>query len=144
MTDSIYTTSNTDRMFLYAWYEKTNKEETKFGQRYVFAGQDPYQECLKRVRESVGVRKDLFDDGTIVLCIIWDVTELAIKNGMMDKKSKFDDFLRSKVGNRKQNEVHNLTAEVLVERVDEILRKSNQPRPVLKVVFLLLLFLHMF
>jgi len=133
MTDSIYTTSNTDRMFLYAWYEKTNKEETKFGQRYVFAGQDPYQECLKRVRESVGVRKDLFDDGTIVLCTIWDVTELAIKNGMMDKKSKFDDFLRSKVGNRKQNEVHNLTAEVLVERVDEILRKSNQPRPVVKL-----------
>ena len=133
MTDSIYTTSNTDRMFLYAWYEKTNKEETKFGQRYVFAGQDPYQECLNRIRESVGVRKDLFDDGTIVLSTIWDVTELAVENGMMHKKSKFDDFLRSKVGNRKQNEVHNLTAEVLVERVDEILRKSNQPRPVVKL-----------
>jgi len=133
MNQSIYTVSDLDRMFLYAWYEKTNKEETKFGQRYVFAGQDPYQECLKRVRESVGVRKDLFDDGTIVLCTIWDVTELVIKNGMMDKKSKFDDFLRSKVGNRKQNEVHNLTAEVLVERVDEILRKESQPRPDVKL-----------
>lgn len=133
MTDSIYTTSNKDRMFLYAWYEKTNKGETKFGQRYVFAGQDPYQECLNRIRESLGVRKDLFDDGTVVLSTIWDVTELAIENGMMDKKSKFDDFLRSKVGNRKQNEVHNLTAEVLVERVDEILRKSKQPRPVVKL-----------
>jgi hypothetical protein len=133
MTDLIYTTSNFDRMFLYAWYEKTNKEETKLGQRYVFAGQDPYQECLNRIRESVGVRKDLFDDGTIVLSTIWDVTKLAIDNGMMNKKSKFDDFLRSKVGNRKQNEVHNLTDDVLVERVDEILRKSNQPRPVVKL-----------
>lgn len=133
MTDSIYTTSNSDRMFTYVWYDKRNPNECKFGQRYVFAGQDPYQECLNRIRESVGVRKDLFDDGTIVLSTIWDVTELAIENGMMDKKSKFDDFLRSKVGNRKQNEVHNLTAEVLVERVDEILRKSKQPRPVVKL-----------
>ena len=133
MTNSIYTTSNTDRMFLYAWYEKTNKGETKFGQRYVFAGQDPYQECLNRIRESVGVRKDLFDDGTIVLSTIWDVTKLAIENGMMNKKSKFDDFLRVKIGKRKQGEVHNMTSEVLVEKVDEILREERQPRPEVKL-----------
>lgn len=120
-------------MFVYAWYEKNNKNQTKFGQRFVFAGQDPYQECLKRIRESIGVRKDLFDDGTIVLSMIWDVTELATKNGMMDKKSKFDDFLRTKIGNRKQNEVHNLTAEVLVDKVNEILRQENQPRPDVKL-----------
>jgi hypothetical protein len=133
MNKPIYTVSDIDRMFLYAWYEKTNKSETKLGQRFVFAGQDPYQECLNRIRESVGVRKDLFDDGTIVLSTIWDVTELAIKNNMMDKKSKFDDFLRPKIGNRKQNEVHNMTTDVLVDKVNEILRKENQPRPEVKL-----------
>lgn len=133
MNKPIYTVSDIDRMFLYAWYEKTNKSETKLGQRFVFAGQDPYQECLNRIRESVGVRKDLFDDGTIVLSTIWDVTELAIKNNMMDKKSKFDDLLRPKIGNRKQNEVHNMTTDVLVDKVNEILRKENQPRPEVKL-----------
>jgi len=130
MKKSIYTVSDLDRMFVYAWYEKNNKNETKFGQRFVFDGQDPYQECLKRIRESVGVRKDLFDDGTITLSMIWDVTELATKNGMMDKKSKFDDFLRTKIGRRKQNEVHNLNVDELIDKVNEILRKEKQPRPI--------------
>lgn len=133
MNDSIYTTTNSDRMFVYAWYEKNNDQETKFGQRFVFAGQDPYVECEKRVRESVGVRKDLFDDGTIVLSMIWDVTELAEKNGMMDKKSKFDDFLRNKIGKLKQGEVHSIKSDILVEKVNEILRKENQPRPEVKL-----------
>lgn len=133
MTQSIYTVSDYNRMFVYAWYEKNNDKETKFGQRFVFAGQDPYEECLKRVRESIGVRKDLFDDGTIVLSMIWDVTELAEKNGMMDKKSKFDDFLRTKIGKRKQGEVHNMTSEILIEKVNDILRKENQPRPEVKL-----------
>ena len=88
MIKSIYTVSDLNRMFVYAWSEKTNEQVSKFGQRFVFAGQDPYEECLKRIRESIGVRKDLFDDGTIELSMIWDVTELADKNGMMDKKSK--------------------------------------------------------
>lgn len=129
MNESIYTVSDLNRMFVYSWYEKTNKQETKFGQRFVFAGQDPYVECLKRVRESIGVRKDLFDDGTIVMSMIWDVTELAEKNGMMDKKSKFDDFLRNKIGKCKQGEVHNMTSDILVEKVNDILRKEGQPRP---------------
>lgn len=129
MNNTIYTVSDLNRMFVYAWYEKTNDQETKFGQRFVFAGQDPYIECLKRVRESIGVRKDLFDDGTIVLSMIWDVTELADKNGMMDNKSKFDDFLRTKIGKRKQGEVHNMASEILVEKVNDILREEGQPRP---------------
>jgi acetyl-CoA carboxylase biotin carboxylase subunit len=103
-------------MFVYAWSEKTNKKESKFGQRFVFAGQDPYEECLKRIRESIGVRKDLFDDGTIVLSEIWDVTKFAEEKNMMSKKSKFDDFLRNRIGRVKQGEVHNLTIEFLVDK----------------------------
>ena len=133
MKNSIYTTSVFDRMFVYAWYEKTNEKQSKFGQRFVFAGQDPYQECLKRIRESIGVRKDLFDDGTIVLFEIWDVTKFAEEKNMMSKKSKFDDFLRNRIGGVKQGEVHNLTVEILVDRVNEILREENQPRPEVKL-----------
>lgn len=133
MSQSIYTVSDLNRMFFYAWFEKTNPSETKFGQRFVFAGQDPYVECLKRVRESIGVRKDLFDDGTIVMSMIWDVTESAEKNGMMDKKSKFDDFFRNKIGKRKQGEVHNMKSEILIEKVNDILRKEGQPRPEVKL-----------
>ena len=51
----------------------------------------------------------------IVLSMIWDVTELAEKNGMMDKKSKFDNFLRTKIGKRKQGEVHSMSSDILVE-----------------------------
>jgi thymidine kinase len=119
-----------DRMFFYAWYEKTNPNETKFGQRYVFANQNPFEECLNRVRESIGVRKDLFDDGTIIMPIIWNVTELAIKYGMMDKKSKFDDFVRKQIGKRKgTSEVHAMNCETLTDKVNEYLRKEKQPRP---------------
>jgi hypothetical protein len=126
----IYTFSNHNRLFVYAWYLKTNKNETKFGQRYVFAGQDPYVECLKRIRESFDTRKDLFDDGTVVVAEIWDVTEIATKNGMMSNKSRFDDFLRKQIGCVKQSEVHNMSADVLVEKVNDILRKEKQPRPI--------------
>lgn len=122
-------------MFLYAWYEKTNPNETKFGQRFVFSGQDPFKECLNRIRESIGVRKDLFDDGTIVLSMIWDVTELAVEYGMMDKKSKFDDHVRKQIGRRKgkTGEIHNMGYETLIDKVNEFLRKKNQPRPDVKL-----------
>jgi hypothetical protein len=123
MKDTIYKVSDLDRMFVYAWYLKTNEKETKFGQRFVFAGQDPYVECLKRIRESFDTRKDLFDDGTVVVAEIWDVTEMATKYGMMSVKSKFDDFLRKQIGRVKQSEVHNMSADVLVEKVNDILRK---------------------
>jgi hypothetical protein len=131
MKESLYSPSELNRMFLYAWYEKTNPNETKFGQRFVFSGQDPLEECMNRIRESIGVRKDLFDDGTIVVSMIWDVTELAIKYGMMDKKSKFDDYVRKQIGRRKgtSGEVHNMDCDTLIDKVNEFLRKEKQSRP---------------
>jgi hypothetical protein len=131
MKESLYSPSELNRMFLYAWYEKTNPNETKFGQRFVFSGQDPLEECMNRIRESIGVRKDLFDDGTIVVSMIWDVTEVAIKYGMMDKKSKFDDYVRKQIGRRKgtSGEVHNMDCDTLIDKVNEFLRKEKQSRP---------------
>jgi hypothetical protein len=133
MENLIYAVSDTDRIFVYAWYEKTNPNQTKFGERYVFAGQDPYEECSSRIRESTGVRKDLYDDGTIVIPMIWDVTEYAIKYDKFHPKSKVDDLIRKEIGYVKKNEVHNLNYNLLVDKVNDILRKENQPRPVVSL-----------
>lgn len=135
MLKSLYTVVNFDRMFFYSWYEKNSDNETKFGQRFVFSGQDPYEECLKRIRESLGVRKDKFDDGTVVVPMIWDVTESAIKYDMMNKKSKFDDFVRKAIGRRKgkTGEVHTMKSDTLIEKVNDFLRKEKQSRPDVKL-----------
>jgi tetrahydromethanopterin S-methyltransferase subunit G len=131
MKESLYSPSELNRMFLYAWYEKTNPNETKFGERFVFSGQDSLEECLNRIRESIGVRKDLFDDGTIVVSMIWDVTESATNYGRMYKNAKFDDVVRKQIGRRKgtSGEVHNMNCETLIEKVNEFLRKEKQSRP---------------
>jgi thymidine kinase len=130
MENNLYEKDSCDRMFVYAWYEKTNINETKFGQRFVYAEQDPWTECGNRIRESIGVRKDLFDDGTIVLAMIWDVTALAVKHHMMDNKSKFDDFIRKNIDKRKgKSEVHSMKHDILIDTVNEYLRKEKIPPP---------------
>jgi len=121
---------NFDRMFVYAWYEKTNKGLTKFGEHWVSKGVDPNQDIKKYIRTSMGRRTDLFDDGTVVIESIWDVSEYAKKYNKFYPKSKVDDLIRKSIGRVKQNEVHNMNYELLVEKVDEILHKENLPRQV--------------
>jgi hypothetical protein len=121
---------NFDRMFVYAWYEKTNKNLTKFGEHWVEKDVDPYQDISKYIRASMSRRKDLFDDGTVVIESIWDVSEYAKKYGKFYPKSKVDDLIRKSIGKVKQNEVHNMNYEILVEKVDEILRNEKISRPV--------------
>jgi hypothetical protein len=116
-------------MFVYAWYENTNKNETKFGEHWVKSGVDPIQDILKYVRSSMSRRKDKFDDGTVVVEMIWDVTEYAVKYNKFYPNSKVDDLIRKEIGHVKQSEVHNLSCDILIEKVNEILRKENQPRP---------------
>ena len=133
MKKPIYTVSDLDRMFVYAWYEKTNPKETKFGEHWVKGGVDPNQDSATYIRNSMNRRKDLFDDGTVVIEMIWDVTEYAKKYDKFYQKSKVDDLIRKGIGQVKQSDVHNMTAEILVERVNDILRKENQPRPEVKL-----------
>lgn len=120
-----YTISKKDRMFCYLWHEEDN--ECKFGERWVFAGQDPLVECRKRIRESIGVRKDKFDDGTIGVDMIWDVTEYAIQHKKYYKGSHIDNHIRNEIGFIKQGEVHSISSERLHVKVNEVLRKSKQP-----------------
>lgn len=129
MKELLYTISDSDRMFAYAWYEKTNEDETKFGEHWVSAGVDPIEDINKYIRSSMSRRKDKYDDGTVVVEMIWDITQYAIKYGKFYPKSKIDYLIRKEIGYVKQSEVHNLRYSILVEKVNDILRKENQPRP---------------
>ena len=45
-----------DSMWCYLWEETEHPGECKFGERWVFAGQDPQKEIRSRIRASLGVR----------------------------------------------------------------------------------------
>jgi hypothetical protein len=129
-----YAPSNKDRMFCYLWWEKTNPVECKFGERWVPAGQDPEKKVWKRIKESLGVRKDIIRDGIVVLESIWDVSELA-KSSKVDrfyKQSRMDDFIRPAIGHRKgtTGEIHTLSANDVAIKVNQFLAKNDQPLPV--------------
>lgn len=121
-----------DRMFCYLWHEKTDEAECKFGERWVKEGQDPVVEINKRIKESVGVRKDKINDGTIELVAHWDVTELAQKVDRFKMHGRIDDYIREHIGFRKgtTGEVHTLPAEEMAFKVNEFLKKQNQPLPI--------------
>ena len=133
MNQSIYTVSDLNRMFVYVWYDKRNSNECKFGEHWVKAGLDPYIDINKYVRNDQNKRKDLFDDGTIVVEMIWDVTEFAKEKNRYYPNSHVDSLIRKDIGLVKQSEIHNMTPEVLVDKVNDILRKEGQPRPELKL-----------
>ena len=121
-----------DRMFCYLWYEKDKPNEAKFGERWVFAGQDPEAEVWKRIKSSIGVRKDLIRDGTIQLECIWDVTEYAKKVSRYYIHGKVDDQIRPGIGFRKGStgEVHELSATEIKTKVNKILSKVGQALPI--------------
>ena len=120
-----------DRMFCYLWHEITDLNECKFGERFVFTGQDPEIECRKRIRESLGVRKDKFDEKTVVVDHIWDVSDWASKVGRNKKGGHMDDFIREQIGSRKgtTGEVHSISADDMTYKVNTLLQKVGQPLP---------------
>lgn len=123
-----------DRMYCYLWHEKTDVNECKFGERWVKDGQDPKTEVLKRIKDSVGVRKDKINDGTIELVSFWDVTELAKTKcpERLKQHGRVDDYIREHIGFRKgtTGEIHTLDATVMAYKVNEYLKKVGQPLPV--------------
>jgi len=122
-----------DKMYCYLWWEKSNPNEAKFGERWVKAGQNPEKEVWKRVKDSLGVRKDLLNDGSIILEHIWDVTDMAdeLCPERLKQHGRVDDFIRPQIGHRKgtTGEVHELTAEEIVIKVNNYLRRVGQPLP---------------
>lgn len=124
--------TNFDRMFCYNWDEESNPNECKFGERWVPAGIDPEESCRQRIRESLGVRKDLYDNGKVKLRKIWDVTEYAKIINRYYKSSRVDDHIRGQIGFRKgtTGEIHTLGYENMVIKVNKLLSKLKQPLPI--------------
>lgn len=124
-----------DRMYCYLWWEKHNPNECKFGERWVFAGQDPVTEIQKRIKESLGVRKDLLKSGEVELFDYWDVTEYAKKINRYYKQSRVDDAIRPHIGFRKDGsrEVHSLSPQEVKNKVVKFLKKQGQPLPSLRL-----------
>lgn len=120
-----------DRMFCYLWWETDKPNECKFGERWVYSGQDPETEVWRRIKSSVGVRKDLIRDGTIQLAAIWDVSAYAEKIGRCYIHGKVDDAIRPCIGFRKGStgEVHELSPTEVQTRVNKFLAKLGQPLP---------------
>jgi hypothetical protein len=120
----LFKEENYDRIFGYIWSETHNDNESKFGQTFVLELQNPLIECKKRIRESLGVRKDKFDNNEVIIHAIIDLSEYAKSNKIFGVKSKVDDHIRKKVGFVKQGEVHNISGEKLYEKISDYLSKS--------------------
>ena len=127
------------RMFCYLWEELVEKDgklvpqgECKFGERWVFPDQNPEKEVHKRVRSSLGVRKDVYDEGRIRVLPAWDMSVLAERFGRNYKGARFDDFFRERIGYRKgtTGEIHTLPADEFRILVNKEIAKLNGPLPV--------------
>jgi len=128
--------STKDQMWCYLWEDLTDiqsgLEECKFGERFVHAGQDPVVECRRRIRESLGVRKDAWDTGRIRVVSLWNVSDIAHQVNRNRSHGKMDDWLRYQIGYRKANtgEVHTLSGDDMAIKVNTLLAKLSQPLPV--------------
>lgn len=118
-------------MFLYLWHETTNPNECKFGERWVKPNEDPWQSVLARVKESVGVRKDLIYTGVVKIDAAWDVHKYAQQVGRAYQGARMDDYLRPMVGHRKgtTGEIHMMPSDELILKLNHHLASLGQPLP---------------
>lgn len=125
-------TKNTaGEMWLYLWSDVDDVAECKFGERFVKPGQNPEAEIRKRVRASVGVRKDRFDEGKIRIVSTWNVSKLARKIERNYKGARVDDWMREQIGYRKgtTGEIHTLPGDEMAIRVNTLITKLGAPLP---------------
>jgi hypothetical protein len=117
-----------DKMYCYLWEDIDDDNECKFGERFVKKGQNPKKECATRIRQSLGVRKDRYDEGKIRIVSIWDVSTIGDSVGKNRKGGKVDDFLRAKIGYRKGStgEVHTLSGDEMKIKVNKVVSKFGQ------------------
>lgn len=122
---------NEDKMYCYLWIDQATPEKCTFGERWVKAGEDPWKDCCKRIRQSVGKFKHTYDKGQYDVICVWDVSELAKKINRYHPQSRMDDYIRKFIGHREstRSEVHVLPALEVKLKVDKFLAKQNQPLP---------------
>lgn len=120
-----------DRMYCYLWSESDKPNECKFGERWVRDGRDPESDIWVRIKQSLGVRKDLIHDGVIQLNAFWDVSEYAQSVDRFYPQARVDDHIREQIGFRKYatGEIHTLPPDEMAARVNDVLRNSAQTLP---------------
>lgn len=131
LLDLNYRPSDEARLFCYSWHE--DDDATKFGEHWVQPNIDPIEDILKYIRTSMSRRKDKFDDGTVQVSRVWDVSDYAKKIDRFRPNSKVDDIIRKEIGSIKQSEVHSLNYSVLNNKVQEFLKKQKQPIPIVNL-----------
>lgn len=120
-----------DRMMLYVWSESDKPDECKFGERWVHAHTSAQASVLARVKESLGVRKDLLKSGVVTIDHYWDVSDWAQKVGRGYQAARMDDHVRGFVGYRKNTtgEIHTLSSDELILKVNRLIAQQMQPLP---------------
>lgn len=131
LNDLNFKPSSEPRMFVYSWHE--DDDETKFGEHWVLPNIEPVEDILKYIRQSMSRRKDKFDDGTVQVSRIWDVSEFAKSIDRFKPNSKVDDVIRNHIGHIKQSEVHSLNFILLNNKVQEFIVKQGQPLPIVNL-----------
>lgn len=124
------------RMMVYAWFDKGHElQETKFGDHFVSQDcteQEAVEDTLNYMRTQFPRRGRYFDSDA-VLKRVWDVSAIATKAKKFYKGSHIDDYIRDDAIGRpgKQGkEFHALDFDEVEYRVNNYVRKSEQPLPV--------------
>ena len=128
--------SSEKRLYLYVAEKLTRVDKdgncnlAELGQTTVYAGKDPVEKCLKRIKAGVGKDVD-FDEGNINPIAVWDVSEQYKKfysfgNPNQACMKKFDDDIREKIGHIYSKEWHNLSGIELKTEVNNELAKLEK------------------
>lgn len=127
--------ANQGRLFLYVWSEKDKPDECKFGERWVKANTCANKSVMQRVKQSLGVRKDLLRTGVVTIDHTWDVTSWAQKVGRAYSHARMDDYVRAFVGHRKfsTGEIHELSSSELILKVNQLMESSTQKLPTARI-----------
>jgi hypothetical protein len=126
-----------DQYFCYLWYEKGHEQECTFGERWVKAGENPWKDCLLRMKESVNkqgahFKGENFEMGEYIPVAIFNVSEYANKYDIFAKQKRVDDHIRGKLNIPKKEghrEKHVTDPVTFHMEVNKLLAKEGQPLP---------------
>ena len=120
------------RMMIYGWNDQDNSlDETKLGDHFVpieCTDDEARRHTIDYIKTQFPRRARHFNSGR-VLYKVWDVSKIAKKEKKFYKGSHIDDVIRDHVGRpgTQGKEFHALSFDDLVVRVENYIRKTDQP-----------------
>jgi hypothetical protein len=130
---SKFTIKTYNRLFLYNCGDEVELPgQSKLGQRFVKAGDDPNVGCEIRVKQVCGQFWKKYEPN-IFIENIYDVTDWAkdVYRGDISDKKKFDDYIRPKVGGHQAGtEIHTIDPKELNYRLNNLITKRGLAKPV--------------